>query len=256
MQQDVEQARTHFLEGVAHFEAHRLEAAERSFLDSLQRLPGRASTRINLAATRLRLGRSAEALAELEAVLDAEPQHADAWCYRAAALSDLGRHDEAVVCADRALAIEPRDAGAWFRRGHALEQLRRFDEALAFSAGPLAQDAAAWHRLGLLQHRGAGCPGWPARTRCWRWCQNIGRLEPRDAAAAMGRSHGAAAFQAIAQGADASSTTSSSRWAAKPGRPVRRGTMCARCSTTMPTASTTTWWTSSATRPTAAWWHR
>ncbi len=79
MQDEFEQARTQFLEGVAHFEAQRLDEAERCFVASLQRLPGRASTRINLAATRLLKGRPAEALAELEAVLAAEPQQVDAW---------------------------------------------------------------------------------------------------------------------------------------------------------------------------------
>ena len=88
MQDDFDQARAHFLEGVAHFEAQRPDNAERCFVASLQRLPGQASTRINLAATRLLLGRAAEALAELEAVLAAEPQHVDAWCHRAAALAN------------------------------------------------------------------------------------------------------------------------------------------------------------------------
>ena len=156
LQDDFEQARAHFVEGVAHFEAQRLVEAERSFVASLQRLPGRASTRINLAATRLLLGRVTEALAELEAVLAAEPQHLDAWCHRAAALAELGRDAESLDCADRALSLDPDSGSAVFRRGHALERLRRFDEAQAAFERAVAlqpQDAAAWHRLGLLQYR-------------------------------------------------------------------------------------------------------
>ena len=156
LQDDFDQARAHFLEGVAHFEAQRPGDAERCFVASLQRLPGRASTRINLAATRLLLGRAAEALAELEAVLAAEPQHVDAWCHRAAALAELGRDAEALDCAERALRLDPASASAAFRRGHALERLRRFDEARAAFERVVAlqvQDVAAWHRLGLLQHR-------------------------------------------------------------------------------------------------------
>ncbi len=156
LQDDFEQARAHFLDGVAHFEAQRLDEAERCFVASLQRLPGRASTRINLAATRLLLGHAAEALAELEAVLADEPQHLDAWCHRAAALAELGRDAESLDCADRALSLDADSGSAAFRCGHALERLRRFDEAQAAFERVVAlqpQDAAAWHRLGLLQHR-------------------------------------------------------------------------------------------------------
>jgi predicted TPR repeat methyltransferase len=161
LQENFDQARAHFVEGVAHFEAQRLEAAEHSFVTSLQQLPGRASTRINLAATRLLLGRAAEALAELEAVLDAEPQHVDAWCHRAAALSALGRDAESLACADQALRLDPDNGNAIFRHGHALEHLRRFEEAQSAFERLVAlqpQDATAWHRLGLLQHRHGQLP--------------------------------------------------------------------------------------------------
>ena len=153
---DFERARELFLEGVAHFEAQQLQAAEKAFAASLQKLPGRVSTRINLAATRLRLGRASEALAELEAVLDAEPQHLDAWGHRAAALAELGRMGESLDCTERVLAADPGHAAAWLQRGIALERLRRFDEARAAYDRLLAlqpQHAEAWFRLGQLQQR-------------------------------------------------------------------------------------------------------
>jgi predicted TPR repeat methyltransferase len=156
LQDDFEQARELFSEGVAHFEAQRLQAAETAFLASLQRLPGRVSTRVNLAATRLRLGRTAEALAELEAVLAAEPQHLDAWCHRAAGLAELGRDAEALQCADHVLSLDPENVAAWWRRAHALERLRRVDEALSAFGRLLAlqpQHAEAWFHLGQLQQR-------------------------------------------------------------------------------------------------------
>ena len=156
MQDDFEQARDLFIEGVAHFEAQRLQAAESAFLASLQRLPGRLSTRINLAATRLRLGRAAEALAELEAVLEAEPQHLDAWCHRALALAELSRDAESLQCADHVLAVDPENGVAWLRRGDALERLRRYDEARSAFGRLLTlqpQHAEAWFRLGQLQQR-------------------------------------------------------------------------------------------------------
>lgn len=156
MQEDFEQARARFLEGVAHFESGRWHDAETCFAASLQRLPGRASTRINLAATRLRLGRAAEALAELEALLAAEPQHLDAWCHRSAALADLGREAESLDCAQKVLAQDPDNTTAWFHRGHALERLRRLDEAKsAFEhlLGLQPGHAQAWFRLAQLQQR-------------------------------------------------------------------------------------------------------
>jgi predicted TPR repeat methyltransferase len=130
MTSQFDQARDHFLEGVRHFEAARLDEAERSFLASLAILPGRVSTRVNLAATRLRLGRPAQALVDLEAILAVEPEHMDAWCHRATALADLGRNAESLACADQVLRIRPDDLTAWTQRGHALERLQRHAEAL------------------------------------------------------------------------------------------------------------------------------
>jgi predicted TPR repeat methyltransferase len=132
LQDDFDQARTLFLEGVAHFQAQQFEAAESRFLASLQQLPGRVSTRVNLAATWLHLGRPAEALAE------------------------LGRDAEALTCADHVIANDPADATAWFRRGHALDRLRRFGDARTAFERSLElqpQHADAWFRLGQLQQR-------------------------------------------------------------------------------------------------------
>jgi len=156
LQDDFEQARSLFLDGVAHFEAQRLHDAERCFVDSLQKLPGRVSTRVNLAATRLRLGRATEALVELEAVLGQEPQHLDAWCHRAVALAELGRDAESLVCADHVLAADPSNGSAWYHRGHALERLRRYGDAQSAFERHLAlqpQHAEAWFRLAQLQQR-------------------------------------------------------------------------------------------------------
>ena len=211
MQPDFEQARSLFLEGVAHFEAGRLHEAEGCFQASLARLPGRASTRINLGATRLRLGRPAEALAELNAVLAAEPQHLDAWGHRAAALVALGRDGEALVSAAHVLERNPEDGAAWHWRGVALERLRRFDEALpAFERLVALQPARAegWLHLGQLQQRQGRLP---------EALISLGRalaLAPADAAVCSQRGwvlkdlgridEAAAAFErAIALGADA-----------------------------------------------------
>ena len=54
-----EQARTRFVEGLAHFGAARWAEAEQSFEAALALMPGRPSVLTNLGATRLRLGRPA-----------------------------------------------------------------------------------------------------------------------------------------------------------------------------------------------------
>jgi Flp pilus assembly protein TadD len=53
----LEQARTLFLEGVAHYEAGRLPQAEQKFSAALSLAPGRPSVLTNLGAVRLKLGR-------------------------------------------------------------------------------------------------------------------------------------------------------------------------------------------------------
>lgn len=156
MQDAFEQARALFLEGVSHFEAGRLQAAEGCFCGSLQHLPGRISTRVNLAATRLRLGRAQEALAELQSVLGAEPQHLDAWTLQAEAQFALLQDEAALASVAQVLATQPDDGSAWYWRGRALERLRRFDEArIAFERLVALRpgQAEAWFRLGQLQQR-------------------------------------------------------------------------------------------------------
>ena len=54
-------ARQHFMDGVVHFEASRLGDAERCFEAALALVPGRLSVLTNLGATRVRLGKFAEA---------------------------------------------------------------------------------------------------------------------------------------------------------------------------------------------------
>ncbi len=148
---DFERARTHFLEGLACFEAGRLEDAERCFEASLALLPGRVSTLVNLAATRLALARPHDALDAADRVLAAEPASFDGWLHRAEALAQLGRHDEALAACGRVLALDDRLAEPWLRHGQALHALGRRDEALASYDRALAIDPAlaqAWVNRG------------------------------------------------------------------------------------------------------------
>lgn len=188
----LEAARHQFLQGVQAFEAGQFSQAEQAFAQALAHAPGRPSVVVNLAATRLKLGRPQAALEALTPLLTAEPQHAEAHLLRAHALGDLGRDDEALagyaqvptgdlheaaaafhrgltlnrlqrpaealMAFDRVLALDASAAEAWWRRGQTLQLLERHDEALASHERALALDptlAEAWSQRGaILKDRG------------------------------------------------------------------------------------------------------
>lgn len=62
----------------------------------------------------LRLGHEEEALADLVAVTEAEPERATSWLAQGHALRALGRRDAAVAAYRHALALEPTLAEAWW----------------------------------------------------------------------------------------------------------------------------------------------
>lgn len=131
MNDDFNQAKRLFIDGVAHFEAGRLAEAQALFEAALARVPGRVSTQVNLAATHIKLGRSDLALPLLDAALAAEPEHRGGWYQRAMALVALHRPAEALVALDRLLELAPDNAQAWTNRGGVLKELGRNDEAAA-----------------------------------------------------------------------------------------------------------------------------
>jgi len=125
-----EQAKHLFLQGVHDFEAGRLQEAERAFETSLELLPERASTLINLGATKLRLSKPLEALGALDRALAREPDDLDAWCHRSEALARLGRYEQAIASCDKAIGIDAGFHPAWRGRAVVLTRLRRYEEAL------------------------------------------------------------------------------------------------------------------------------
>jgi predicted TPR repeat methyltransferase len=153
-----ERAKRSFYEGLACHEAGRYEEAERHFLASLEAVPGRPSTLVNLADTQLRLGRAAPALVSADRAIAAEPDGTDGWLHRAGALQMLDRPDEALAALDRLLALDPAHVEARLRRAQALHRLGRDREALDAYDRVLADapdHARAWTgRGGLLRERG------------------------------------------------------------------------------------------------------
>jgi predicted TPR repeat methyltransferase len=138
-----ESAKRHFFEGLAALQANRLEDAERAFLASLEAVPGRVSTLLNLGTTRLRMHRPGEAIAAADAVLAVEPGDVDALGIRAIALARMGLHAEALVAYDRVLAAEPHLAEMWSQRGSLLREMGRLDEAAASYAEARARGGDA-----------------------------------------------------------------------------------------------------------------
>ena len=138
-----EQARTLFLEGVAHYEAGRLPQAEQKFAGALALVPGRPSVLTNLGAVRLKLGRAEDALAVLEEALALEPGNAEALGHCATALAELGRTEQALAHFERAVAADPANASLWLLRGTALKELGRREQAAASFRESLARGGDA-----------------------------------------------------------------------------------------------------------------
>jgi predicted TPR repeat methyltransferase len=137
------QARTFFLEGVAHYQAGRFAEAESRFAAALSLAPGRPSVLTNLGAARLKLGRAEDALADLEQALASEPDNAEALGHAGTALAELGRKTQALAMFDRALARQAEAPAIWLLRGSVLKELGRVDEAAESFRTSLAQGGDA-----------------------------------------------------------------------------------------------------------------
>lgn len=152
------QAKADFLQGLAALQAGRIEAAERCFAASLQGVPGRVSTLVNLAAVRLLLGRPADALENARQALQGEPDNIDALLHQATALAQLGRGEAARRGFERLLALNDRHVPAWCRLAETYKGLGRHDDAMRAYQRALALDAdqaEIWSRRGdLLREAG------------------------------------------------------------------------------------------------------
>jgi predicted TPR repeat methyltransferase len=124
-----EEAKTEFFAGLGRQQAGDFAEAERHYRSSLDLVPGRASTLINLAAVQLRLARPLDALQSADAALATEPGSADALLHRATALAELGRPEEALAAFRALLAIDPAHATAWSSTGTLLREMNRLDDA-------------------------------------------------------------------------------------------------------------------------------
>lgn len=195
----LEQARQHFLEGVEHFEAGRLEPALACFEASLVRAPGRPSVLRNLGITLFRLKRWQAAIPALRQATAGDPAQTDAWfalglCHQALSQwkdaagaleaglardsqradlwlacgqchANAGEAEAALRAFQRVLDIDSRAHVAWSARGSLLRDLGRMDEAAVSFEEALALGAdSELHAYYLAAVRGAGTPAAPPRA--------------------------------------------------------------------------------------------
>ena len=159
-----EQAKAFFLQGLAHYQAGRFEAANRDFGASLSLLPDRPSTLTNLGATRLKLGRPDEAAQLLQEALQQEPDNAEALGHLAAALAELGRREPALEAIRRSLAQAPASGAGWLLRATLARELGLLDEAAEAYRQALAHGADAdLVRFGLGGVQAEAAPDAPPR---------------------------------------------------------------------------------------------
>jgi predicted TPR repeat methyltransferase len=152
-----EKARDHFLAGLAQFEGKAFERAEAHFRASLDHVPRRISTLVNLAATLVALNKQQAVLGITADILAQEADNQDALLHRATALGCLGRMDEALAHFDRLLALNEAVGEFWSRRAQTLQGLERHGEALQSYQRAVALDptlTAAWVHLGSLLREG------------------------------------------------------------------------------------------------------
>ncbi|MDP1526784.1 MAG: tetratricopeptide repeat protein [Rhodocyclaceae bacterium] len=129
MNDPAERARELFFQGIAHFEAGRLEPACDAFEAALALAPGRPSILTNLGLTYEAQGKWPAAAETLTRALASDPQHPDLWL--TSGLCRLRASDVrgALQAFDQAIEIAPDFAPAWSERGSLLRELKRLDEA-------------------------------------------------------------------------------------------------------------------------------
>ncbi len=107
-----QQARLHYLRGLALAEAGRLPAATAALQEAVRLDAGLARAWYNLALARHRLGQQNLALRALRTALDLEPDNSDFAFALATIYRDIGRRDQAIRWARRTLTLNPLHRGA------------------------------------------------------------------------------------------------------------------------------------------------
>jgi tetratricopeptide (TPR) repeat protein len=109
----------------------RYQDAENLLRRAVELAPGFTPARANLALVLYRQNRPAEAIAELNRVLEEEPDNPGHANLQAAAMGRIGEFDEAIQLYERVLAQAENQPRVWMSFGHMLKTVGRLDDGIA-----------------------------------------------------------------------------------------------------------------------------
>lgn len=138
----------HYMLGLSHWKAGRLDEAEASLVVAVERDPAHRKALVNLARVRLDQGRPGDAEGPARTVTELDPASPDAWRVLGRVHHARGEVDEAILAYQTAALLDREDAWALNNLGLLMIEQERFEEAL----GPLAQAAMVDSTLGVVQN--------------------------------------------------------------------------------------------------------
>lgn len=125
-----EKAKQLFQDGVNFLSENKLELAEENFLRSLEFLPGRCSTLINLAATQIRLKKYGQAKLNLEKVAELEGTSSELYINLALLSYEECKFEAAICYLDECLKLEKNNIQALSLKAKIHIQLRQTSNAI------------------------------------------------------------------------------------------------------------------------------
>ncbi|MCA3255245.1 MAG: sulfotransferase [Alphaproteobacteria bacterium] len=109
----------------------RYRDAENLLRRALELFPGFGAARANLATALYRQNRPADAIAELDKVMAADPENIGHANLKAAALGRIGGFDEAIALYEEVLKAAPQQPKVWMSYGHMLKTVGRQADGVA-----------------------------------------------------------------------------------------------------------------------------
>jgi predicted O-linked N-acetylglucosamine transferase (SPINDLY family) len=147
-----ENAKSHFLDGLAHLKQKRFREAEQSFEKSLQYIPDRASTLTNLSVAKIKLHKLQEARELIMRSLAIEPNNPEGYLNLGTIHLEQKNYSEAIACFDRAHELNGQYIDALINKGNALGQLKKNKEVVeTFELALKLQPDYNW-LLGMVLH--------------------------------------------------------------------------------------------------------
>jgi tetratricopeptide (TPR) repeat protein len=170
--------------GLLALQTQRPELAVELIGKAIALQPDNAEAWSNRGAALRALRRHDEALASFDKAIALKPDYVDAQYNRGIALYDLKRYADAVASYDRAIALHPNHAEAWGNRGAALHELKSFDPAVASCDRAIAVRRAGAQAWGI---RGGALRELGRYAEALASCDHALALRPDDAEAQHNR---------------------------------------------------------------------